>query len=266
MPSWHDAAMKTLNDDELIAALSRELAPDAANAGPLYFRLAARLRELIQQGLLGTGRPLPPERELAQRLAVSRQTIRRVVDELASEGALTVRQGSGTFVSGRLVEPLTELASFSDDMRRRGMVPGSLWLEREIATPTPQEAFTLGLSLGDRVVRSLRVRTADKERIAVELAVVSAELVGGKADFGTSLYDAIRRHGRAPERALQRVRAAIADARIAELLHIEVGAPVLETERHSYSADGRPVEWTRSTYRGDLYDYVVEMRIGASGT
>jgi GntR family transcriptional regulator len=60
------------------------------------------------------------------------------------------------------------------------------------------------------------------------------------------------------------VRAAIADERIAELLRIAVGAPVLETERHSYSADGRPVEWTRSTYRGDLYDYVVEMRIGAS--
>jgi len=61
------------------------------------------------------------------------------------------------------------------------------------------------------------------------------------------------------------VRAAIADARSAELLHIDVGAPVLETERHSYSADGRPVEWTRSTYRGDMYDYVVEMRISASG-
>ncbi|HEV6966658.1 MULTISPECIES: GntR family transcriptional regulator [Roseateles] len=257
--------MKTLNDDELIAALGRELTADASSAGPLYFRLAATLRELIQQGQLASGRSLPPERELAQRLAVSRQTIRRVVDELASEGVLTVRQGSGTFVSGRLVEPLTELASFSDDMRRRGMTPGSLWLERKLTAPSPQEAFTLGLSLNDRVVRALRVRTADEQRIAVELAVVGADLVGGTADFGTSLYDAIRRHGRAPERALQRVRAAIADARIAELLHIDVGAPVLETERHSYSADGRPVEWTRSTYRGDLYDYVVEMRIGASG-
>jgi GntR family transcriptional regulator len=258
--------MQTLSDADLITALSRELANEAATAaGPLYFRLAARLRELIEQGQVATGRSLPPERELAQRLGVSRQTVRRVVEELAREGLLAVRQGSGTFVSGRLVEPLTELASFSDDMRRRGLEPGSLWISREVAAPTPQEAFSLGLSLSDRVLRARRVRTADGTPIGVELAVVSAELVGGTVEFGLSLYDAIRRHApsRAPERALQRLRAAVADARTAELLRITAGDPVLETERHSYGADGRPVEWTRSSYRGDLYDYVVEMRISS---
>jgi GntR family transcriptional regulator len=58
----------------------------------------------------------------------------------------------------------------------------------------------------------------------------------------------------------------VASRHLAHLLHIATGAPVLETERHSYSAEGRLLEWTRSSYRGDLYDYVAEMRLAAPRT
>lgn len=236
-----------------------------AVAGPSYLRLAGRLRTAIQQGRIGIGAGLPAERELADLLALSRQTVRRAVEILSREGLLVARQGSGTFVSGRIVEPITELASFSDDMRRRGLVPGSVWLERALGPPTPQEALSLGLSLRDPVVRASRVRTANGEPIAVEVAVVSATLLGMTADFGDSLYEAIRRRGHAPVRALQRVRAGIADAPLARLLTIAEGAPVLEMERHSYSRDSQPLEWTRSTYRGDRYDYIAELWLAAPG-
>jgi GntR family transcriptional regulator len=238
----------------------------AAASGPIYLRLSARLRDAIQHGTISTGTSLPAERELARLLGLSRQTVRRAVEILTTEGLLVVRQGSGTYVNARFVEPLTELTSFSDDMRRRGFEPGSVWLERTLGQPTPEEALALGLSLRDRVMRASRVRTANGEPIAVEVAVVDARVVGMKADFGDSLYEAIRRQGHAPVRAMQRVRAAVASRHLAHLLHIATGAPVLETERHSYSAEGRLLEWTRSTYRGDLYDYVAEMRLAAPRT
>ncbi|MFT7722121.1 MAG: GntR family transcriptional regulator [Roseateles sp.] len=249
---------------DLYRLLRDELAQDALGAadaaGPLYLRLASQLRQAVLDGRLRPGASLPPERELAQRLGISRQTVRKAVEALTNEGALKVRQGSGTFVSARLVESLTELTSFSDDMRRRGLEPGSLWLDREIGPPDAQEALALGLPLHGRVARLSRVRLADGEPIALEFAVVDAALVGGTTEFGSSLYEAIRAQGRAPVRAVQRVRAAIAGDRAARALDIALGSPVLQIERHSYDAAGRPLEWTRSTYRGDMYDYVVEMR------
>jgi len=104
---------------------------------------------------------------------------------------------------------------------------------------------------------------ADGEPIAVEFAVVAAELLGFSTDIGESLYAAIRDRGRAPVRAMQRVRAGVATAYVAQALAVPAGSPVLEVERFSYCTEGRPVEWTRSSYRGDRYDYVVEMRVNA---
>ena len=250
--------------DDLSNEFVTQKSASLAASGPRYLHLAWRLREAIQQGRIGAGASLPAERELASKLVLSRQTVRRALEILAAEGLLVVRHGSGSVVSGRFVEPITELASFSDDMRNRGLEPGSVWLERVMGRPTPEEAFPLGLSLRDSVVRASRVRTANGEPIALEICVVSAAVVGMTADFGDSLYAAIRRQGHAPVRALQRVRAGIAGARLAALLKIAEGAPVMEMERQSYSAEGRPLEWTRSSYRGDRYDYVAELWLAPS--
>jgi GntR family transcriptional regulator len=230
----------------------------------MYQRLAAGLREAIHKGLLHPGASLPPERELAQELGVSRETVRRAVELLTQEGLLRGRQGSGTYVCTRIVEPLSLLASFSEDMARRGFVPGSTWLSREIALPSTADALSLGLSVADSVMRCSRIRLADGEPMAIERATVNAALVGNTIDFGNSLYEALRRHQAAPVRAVQRIRADVADAKTARWLKLDLHAPVLDIERRSFTQEGRPVELTRSIYRGDLYDYVVEMRV-ASG-
>lgn len=235
-------------------------------AGPLYIRLAARLREAIQAGRLVMGSVLPPEREFAQDLGLSRETVRRAVEQLTQEGLLQGRQGSGTYVCTRITEPLSTLASFSEDMQRRGYQAGSTWLSRELARPTTEEAMALGLSLTDTVLRVARVRSANGEPMAVERATVHAQAVAGTTEFGDSLYDAMRRNGTAPVRAIQRIRAGTADAETARLLGLAEGAAVLDTERRSFTQEGRPVELTRSLHRGDLYDYVVEMRVAAPTT
>lgn len=251
-------ALDSLTSDIVAALASKEV------GGPMYARLATVLRDAIHGGRLLNGAALPPERDLAEALEVSRVTLRRAVEELVREGLLNVKQGSGTYVTARLVEPLSVLTSFSEDMRRRGMVAGSVWVSRQLAMPSAEEAMSLALSLSDQVMRASRVRTANGAPIAWESATVSAVFVGNTSEFGDSLYSALQRNGARPVRAIQRIRAGIADATAARLLDLHAGVAVLETERRSFTAEGKPVELTRSIYRADLYDYVVEMRVPES--
>jgi GntR family transcriptional regulator len=256
--------MSEFLSDSLITSLKAALGERSGVGGPLYKRLSASLRESIQSGRLPVGFGLPAERELAAALSLSRVTIRRAVEQLIQDGLVKGRQGSGTYVSARIVDSLSLLASFSEDMQRRGLVPGSIWISRELMAPSSEETLSLGLSLSDRVMRCARVRTANDQPMAIERATVNAAFVGSTINFGESLYDALRRNGVNPVKAVQRVRAAVADRESARLLNIKVGAPVLETERRSVTQEGLAVEMTRSLYRGDLYDYVVEMRVASS--
>ncbi|MFD1152258.1 GntR family transcriptional regulator, partial [Saccharothrix hoggarensis] len=71
----------------------------SSGRGSLYLLLAARLRELIDEGLLPAGTVLPPDRVLASGLAVGRTTVIAAYDQLRQEGRLTRRRGSGTWVA-----------------------------------------------------------------------------------------------------------------------------------------------------------------------
>lgn len=237
------------------------LRADMASAakGLLYEKLAAGLRGAISSGRFRIGQTIPPERELAEGLGVSRVTVRRAIDNLVKEGLLTVRRGAGAYVSPRIQQPLTHFVGFSEDMKRRGYLPGSRWLSREMGLPRPDDLMALALKSTDAVVRVVRVRTADGEPLAIESAVVNAALVGGEAHFGDSLYAAMARHGIRPARALQRLRARLVTAEEAALLNIGKGEAVLAIERRSFTHEGMPVEFTQSVYRGDMYDYVAEL-------
>ncbi len=231
-------------------------APQTAGRLSTYRRLARLLRTAIQDDKLAAGESLPPERELASQFAVSRDTVRRAIDELTKQGLLESRQGAGTFVAGRVEQPLAVISSFSDDMRQRGLQPGSFWIKRELGRPTPEESLALGLAPDEAVLRLERVRTADGTPMAIERAVIQASLLGNNPEFGDSLYTALDDAGVKPARALQRLRAELANANDARLLGISKGDPVLYIERRSFSGQGRPLELTRSLYRGDRYDYL----------
>ena len=78
--------------------------------------------DLIEQ--LGVGDAIPSERQLSADLGVSRLTVRAALDDLVREGMLVRRRGSGTFVSEPKIAQELTMTSFTEDMRRRGMVPG----------------------------------------------------------------------------------------------------------------------------------------------
>lgn len=239
--------------------------PGAEGHGPLYLQLAGALRSLIASRQLVTGKALPPERELAESLAVSRITVRNAYRELIRTGELEVRRGSGTYVSRtvpHIEQPLSRLTSFSEDMRGRGLVPASRVIKRVESFPTPDEIFLFGVSSRETMLRLDRLRIADDMPVALERAVVPLVLVGDGVDGNGSLYEALARGGHKPVRATQKLTAVGFEPADAELLGVEPKTPCLLIDRVSRAADGRVIEFTRSHYRGDAYDFVAEMTIG----
>ena len=78
---------------------------------------------------------------------------------------------------------------------------------------------------------------------------------------GASLYAALEKTGNRPVRAMQRISAANLGEADAKLLAIPAGSASLNIERISYLATGKVIEFTRSIYRGDTYDFVAELRL-----
>lgn len=84
-------------------------------------RIARRLEEMIADGTLQPGERLPAERQLAERLGVSRPSLREAIQKLASKGLLQTRQGGGTSVSEKLsagmTDPLLDLLTRQPESR-----------------------------------------------------------------------------------------------------------------------------------------------------
>ncbi len=233
---------------------------DIHSATPLYLQLEAVLREALAADTWKAGEAMPPERELADQFGVSRLTLRKALERLEAQGLVQRRQGSGTYVAPRLEQPLSTLTGFSEDMRARGLEPSARWLKRGLFTASPEEVLALSLSPGEKVARLERVRSAQGEPMAVERAALPAHLLPNPEEVKESLYAYLESKGLRPARALQRLRAVAASRQEAELLGIRADEPVLYIERLSFLADGSVLEFTRSHYRGDRYDFVAELR------
>ncbi|MBJ6765792.1 GntR family transcriptional regulator [Myxococcaceae bacterium JPH2] len=230
---------------------------------PLYLQLARHLRGLIVGGHLGHLDALPGERELVETFGVSRVTVRKALRELQTEGLLQQRQGAGTFVNRvpYVEQRLSTLTSFSDDMASRGLSAGSVWLQRLVAVATPEETLSLGLSPGATVSRLHRLRTANDTPMALELAVVPTRFLPDPRTVEGSLYGVLRARGHTPFRALQRLSAVQLTAEQAGHLGVREGTAALSIERRTLLEDGTPLELVRSQYRGDAYDFVVELNM-----
>jgi GntR family transcriptional regulator len=239
-----------------------------AGGGPLYLQLQRRIGGAIAEGRLKPGDSLPPERDMAAMTGLSRVTIRKAVQALVATGALTQRRGSGTFVAPRverLEQALSLLTSFTEDMARRGRAVESRWISRAIAAPAPEEVMALGLRAGDMVARLDRVRTSDGVPLAIERASIPLWALPDPAMVDTSLYATLQARGMRPVRAVQRISAANLSPRDADLLGVAPGAAGLRIERVGHLASGRVVELTRSLYRGDAYDFAVELTLAPQG-
>lgn len=226
---------------------------------PRYWTVKQALLGLVDAGTPGTA--LPTERELAERFATSRTTVRQAIAELVTEGRLDRTQGSGTYIAEPLLVEVQQLTSFTDDLGRERVANRILDVRTEPADA--ETAGRLGLAAGDPVQVVERVRLVDAVPLALETARLAGDLPGLAAELEArgSLYATLREaYGRGVDRVQDAVQSRLADPREAELLAVDTGHPLLLVRRLSHTADDRPVEWTRSVYRGDRFTFVARAR------
>jgi GntR family transcriptional regulator len=208
------------------------------------------------------GSALPSERELAERFGLARMTVRGEIERLTAEGLLYRLHGRGTFVAEPRVAQAVTFSSFSEDMRARGLAPGSIVRSQEPAEADGFLAGMLSVVPGARLLRLDRVRTADGRPMAIELAFLPTERFPGVdgVDFtDASLFDVLAgRFGVRLRDADQRVVAVPIESDDAVALEVDDGAPGLRFYTLARDDEGTPVYYATSLFPGDRYE--VELR------
>ncbi|MFD7863329.1 GntR family transcriptional regulator [Streptomyces sp. NPDC059783] len=231
---------------------------------PKYYAVKAHVSGLIDE--LGEGGMLPPERDLAVRYEVSRETVRQALRELLLEGRLA-RQGRGTVVAGPKLEQPLSLASYTEGVRRQGRTPGRRLIGLDRFPCTEALAPEVGAEPGEPVWHLERVLLADDDRVGLESTYVSVARVPDLAetfDPDSSFYAHLRdRLGIAFGDADEKIETVLATPREALLIGTPPALPMLLLHRISRDTSGRPLERVRTLFRGDRFSFTA--RLGGGG-
>ncbi|MCB5910288.1 GntR family transcriptional regulator [Streptomyces pinistramenti] len=227
---------------------------------PKYYAAKVGIAALLAES--AEGEPLPPERDLAQRFEVSRETLRQALRELILEGRLR-RMGRGTVVAGpKLAQPLS-LASYTEGVRDQGRRPGRHLVGLDRFPCSPAIAADLGLAAGDAVWHMERVLLADDERVGLEstyVAVARVPDLDTAFEPDSSFYAYLReRLGIGFGDADERLETVLATPREALLIGTPGALPMLLIHRRSRDTRGRPLERVRSLYRGDRFSFTTHL-------
>jgi GntR family transcriptional regulator len=228
----------------------------ALEAGPVpkHAQLRAILLERIEN-TLAPHAAIPAERKLMTQYGVSRSTVREAIRQLVDEGLLYGVQGKGTFVTGERVQSDLHLASFTEDMRRRGLIPATIVSSFTLVAATLEVRAALGLGAKAQVYEIDRLRLAGGIPMAFERGYYTADLLPDleSKDLSQSLYATFAtEYGLRIDNAEQTVWAETADAGASQVLGVAEGAPLMVFRRTS-STGSTSVEYVTSWYRGDRY-------------
>jgi len=233
---------------------------------PLHYQLKSILQEKFRYETWAIGDLFPTEKELMQQYQLSSTTVRRALSELVQEGILERKAGKGTFIKKLPVqETLGRLTGFYEEMKQRGLNPSSKIISYETIQDFSQQLMSsLPLQLFDNQEMFLieKLQNLNNEPIAYTQSYwpyhLGSELA--KHDLEKEgLYEiALREFQVFLTKAEQTISATIADSRVASLLQIAEGSPLLIMERMAF-AGNKPVEYSFNLYRIDRYNYHVTL-------
>ncbi len=227
---------------------------------PVYKKIQSSIRKKIQTLELRPGDPVASERELARTHNVSLMTARHALAGLEREGIVERRQGAGTFVAPPKIH-FNKLTSYSEQMLSRGLPPRSRVLSAKIIEHETEIAARLRLPPHSNLVKIERVREANNEPMAFEICYLPASQFADlvRAPLGKNSLFAIlnQRFGVELTYADEEVDATASEKKVAELLGISPGEPVLRIRQLIYSTQGKPVIYAQGLYRAECHTLFV---------
>ncbi len=229
---------------------------------PLYHQLAEQLSAAITAGDLQPGDPFENEVAMADRLGLSRPTVRRAIQELVQQGLLLRRRGLGTTVAARQIHRRAELTSLYDDLRREGggAEPHTTVLTHEVVEDAVAAA-AMQLPVGTPLLHVMRLRSSGDR----PLAILQNWLPPRYSDISREelerdgLYALLRARGGRPVVAHQRIGARTPTASERRHLGLRASQPVLTMTRTAFDAVGDPVEYGDHCYHAE--DYTIEVML-----
>lgn len=230
---------------------------DRTSPVPLYHQLSQQLAAAIDEGVLKPGDAFENELSLAERLDLSRPTVRRAIVELVTRGLLVRRRGIGTTVAQEAIHRRNELTSLYDDLKETGRQPVTTLLAFETAITDNRAATIFGLPTDTPLVYLERLRSVEEGPIALLhnwLPPQFADL-DPEALASGSLYGQLRARGVVPAVGHQSIGARPAEPNERKLLQLDRHDPVLTMTRRAYDAAGRPVEFGDHCYRYDRHRF-----------
>jgi len=228
-----------------------------------YMRVKRALSREILSGAYPENSKLPTERELCEKYRVSRITVRQALLKLEEEGAILRQQGRGTFVKPRVIEqPLSSLYSFSEELKKRDIRPGTRMLSLTTVPAQPPVQKILGLEPGRLIRVVCRLRLADDTPYVYETSYIPAEFLGdatGDEIARDGLYNTMARYGGVRiDKATETFEAVLAPQYVAEALGRKGALSVMQLDRVAYGA-GRAVEYCSGFICGDRYRFRVTL-------
>ena len=243
------------------------LRADAAGVELPHLRVQHRIAGDLATGALRPGDRLAPERELALRYGVARNTLRRALQDLGERGLIEASGRRGWHVRDACItETLTGPQGLTEWGSAHALSISSTVIAAHVRPATEKEAVQLRLQRGASVFELERVRRVDGSPLSLDRAVLVGRLAPTIAgiDFATaSLYAALRGEaGIQPSRSDLLLRAVLADTRTAALLEVEAGAAVLELAEVVFDQYGEPFETAVLLNRGDRYAFRTSLTSG----
>ncbi len=238
---------------------------------------ANRIRTMISEGKLAPGSRLPNELELAERMGVSRGTIRAALHLLQQQGLVWRRQGVGTFVSDKpiLENRLDINLGVTGLIESMGLVPGTKNLEVRVIPADEHVAQQLEIAVGSPVVSIRRVRTASERPVVSSVDLLALEkLQQGQRSLTLdaltqalqteqSLYRVLEKHLHIViESGIARLRPIITDEHLMKQLSMDVptGSVMLYLEQLDFDRDRRPVVLAYEYHIADFSTFTVYRR------
>jgi len=247
------------NISDLVTADRLGLIINSESFVPYYVQIVDHVRELIKKNKLREGQTFCSEGEISQALGISKMPVRQAFQKLRSEGLLVIAKGKRPVVgSGRVPWNFQQLRGFSEEMKRRGLVPSARMLSMSVEDPDLEVAQALKLTPGERIYRARRLRLVDGEPVAVVTSYLPARIFAGidQLDLEKQSLYSIFEHNykRKLQWAEELIGAVVAGEEDAAVLQTSPGSALLIIKETTYDSQNVAIEFSVSLLRGDRYN------------
>jgi DNA-binding GntR family transcriptional regulator len=241
---------------------ARVSAADRTGTTPLHVLVAGRLQQLIESGAIPVGSRLENEIDLAQRLGISRPTMRTAMGHLVELGLVTRKPGFGTVVVQPEVRRAIDLTSLYDDLVKRGRSPHTEVLSFDVIPADDAVAMALRIAPRTEVNAFQRVRYANGEPLALMFNVIPVQVarIDPTALAERGLYEILRDARAIPRSATEVIGARAATGAEARALGERRGSAVLTMTRTAWNEHGGGIDYGSHIYRASRYAF--ELNIG----